>query len=258
MEATRVGLAAVLGIVWSLFLNAGPIHGRSITSLEAPSGCEWKKDGEDGEKGLACRVRTIANVASLIGNLSAIQVDSISSLALECSDVLFFESQIDGPHGFFSPLPRLEKLRVDYCKIRYLPAGVFASAHNLRALSLITHNGDWSAMSLELHRDSLRGLAHLQHLDLADNNLWTLPAELLCPVQSLATLNLTRNKLQDIVSLGFSDSAESCTPSLEVLDLSNNDLTTIHDRALTNLRSLTVLKSKRTRSTPLATTLWPV
>lgn len=242
MEATRVGLAAVLGIVWSLFLNAGPIHGRSITSLEAPSGCEWKKDGEDGEKGLACRVRTIANVASLIGNLSAIQVDSISSLALECSDVLFFESQIDGPHGFFSPLPRLEKLRVDYCKIRYLPAGVFASAHNLRALSLITHNGDWSAMSLELHRDSLRGLAHLQHLDLADNNLWTLPAELLCPVQSLATLNLTRNKLQDIVSLGFSDSAESCTPSLEVLDLSNNDLTTIHDRALTNLRSLTVLK----------------
>ncbi|XP_031825889.2 toll-like receptor Tollo [Nomia melanderi] len=239
MEASRCSVT-VLGIVWCLLaLNGVPARGRSITSLEAPSGCEWKKDGEDGEKELACRVRTIANVPGLIGNLSAIQVDSISSLALECSD---FESQIDGPHVFLSPLPRLEKLRLDYCKFRYLPGGVFASAHNLRSLSLRTHNGDWSAMTLELHRDSLRGLSNLQHLDLADNNLWTLPSELFCPVRGLASLNLTRNKLQDIVSLEFSDTAEPCTPVLEMLDLSSNDLTALPDRTLSNLRSLTVLK----------------
>ncbi|CAK9802107.1 Toll-like receptor Tollo [Anthophora quadrimaculata] len=238
-KSSRFRVAAVLGtFLWCLFFNGSPAYGRSITSLEAPSGCEWKKDGEDGEKALACSVRTIANVPGLIGNLSAIQVDSIGSLALECSDVLFFESQIDGPHGFFSPLPRLEKLRVDYCKIRYLPGGVFASAHNLTSLSIRTHNGDWSAMTLELHRDTLRGLPHLQHLDLADNNLWTLPTELLCPVQRLATLNLTRNKLQDIVSLGFSN----CTPSFKVLDLSNNDLSNLPDRTLSNLPNLTVLK----------------
>ncbi|XP_043260717.1 toll-like receptor Tollo [Colletes gigas] len=241
MEPARCAVAA-MGIVLWLVLSVGPTHGRSITSLEAPSGCEWKKDGEDGEKALACRVRTIANVPGLIGNLSAIQVDSIGSLALECSDTMFFESQIDEPHGFFSPLPRLEKLRVDYCKIRYLPGGVFASAHNLRSLSVRTHNSDWSAMNLELHRDALRGLTSLQHLDLADNNLWTLPSELLCPVQSLSSLNLTRNKLQDIVSLGFSDWVESCTPSLEVLDLSNNDLSELPDRTLSNLHSLTSLK----------------
>ncbi|XP_076170370.1 toll-like receptor Tollo [Ptiloglossa arizonensis] len=240
----RLTVTTVLGIVWCLttILRPGLIQCRSITSLEAPNGCEWKKDGDDGEKALACRVRTIANVPGLIGNLSAIQVDSIASLALECSDVLFFESQIDGPHGFFAPLPRLEKLRVDYCKIRYLPGGVFASAHNLRSLSVRTHNSDWSPMNLELHRDALRGLTSLQHLDLAENNLWTLPSELLCPVQSLSSLNLTRNKLQDIVSLGFSDWVESCTPSLEVLDLSGNDLSELPDRTLSNLQSLTVLK----------------
>ncbi|XP_054014621.1 toll-like receptor Tollo [Hylaeus anthracinus] len=233
---------AVPWIVWCLVLSGGMIDGRSITSLEAPNGCEWNKDREDGEKALACRVRTIANVPGLIGNLSAIQVDSIGSLALECSDVLFFESQIDGPQGLFSPLPRLEKLRVEYCKIRYLPGGVFSSAHNLRSLTVRTHNSDWSTMSLELHRDALRGLTSLQHLDLADNNLWTLPSELLCPVQSLSSLNLTRNKLQDIVSLGFSDWVESCTPSLEVLDLSNNDLGELPDRTLSNLHGLTSLK----------------
>nr|XP_033320926.1 toll-like receptor Tollo [Megalopta genalis] len=241
MEASRCSVT-VLGIVWCLVLNCGPALGRSITSLEAPSGCEWKKDGDDGEKELECKVRTIANVPGLIGNLSDIQEDSISSLALNCSDVLFFESQIDDPHGFLSPLPRLEKLRVDNCKIRYLPGGVFASAHNLRSLAVRTRNGDWSAMTLEMHRDSLRGLSSLQHLDLSENNLWTLPSELLCPVRFLSSLNLTRNKLQDIVSLGFSDMVESCTPSLEVLDLSCNDITALPDRTLSNLRSLTVLK----------------
>ncbi|EZA59042.1 hypothetical protein DMN91_010790 [Ooceraea biroi] len=217
------------------------VHGRSITSLEAPSGCEWRND-DDGEKSLACRVRTIASVPGLIGNLSAIQADSIASLGLECSDVLFFDSQLDGPHSFLSPLPRLVKLRIDHCKIRYLPGGAFAPVHNLRSLSLRTHNRDWSTMILELHRDALRGLTDLQHLDLADNNLWTLPPELLCPVQGLTSLNLTRNKLQDIVALSFSDWAESCTPNLETLDISNNDLSALPDRALSSLRSLSVLK----------------
>ncbi|KAI4502399.1 hypothetical protein M0802_002311 [Mischocyttarus mexicanus] len=232
------------------------VDGRSITSLEAPTGCEWRKEeendeaveggeqeqDEEEESTLACNVRTIANVAGLIGNLSSIQIDSITSLGLECSDVLFFESQLEGPHGFLSPLPRLEKLRVDYCKIRYLPAGAFSSAHNLRSLSVRTHNGDWSAMTLELDRDALIGLTDLEELDLGDNNLWTLPADLFCPVSSLSRLNLTRNKLQDATALGFADRLQSCTPNLESLDLSGNDLGSLPDRTLAGLRSLTVLK----------------
>lgn len=219
------------------------VQGRSITSLEAPSDCEWRKDDEEGrEKDLYCKVRTIANVPGLIGNLSSIQVDSITSMRLECSDVLVFNSKLENPHGFFSPLPRLEKLRVDHCKIDFLPGGVFVSLHNLQSLTLRTHNGDWSTMSLELHRDTLRGLTNLQHLDLSDNNLWTLPSELLCSVQSLTRLNLTRNKLQDMSSLGFSDWVATCTPNLESLDISDNDLSALPDHALSSLRSLSMLK----------------
>ncbi|XP_015178999.1 PREDICTED: slit homolog 3 protein-like [Polistes dominula] len=222
------------------------VDGRSITSLEAPTGCEWRREeneeaGEE-ERTLACNVRTIANVAGLLGNLSSIQIDSITSLGLECSDVLFFESQLEGSRGFLPPLPRLEKLRVDYCKIRYLPAGAFASAQNLRGLSVRTHNGDWSAMTLELDRDAFLGLADLEELDLGDNNLWTLPAELFCPVASLSRLNLTRNKLQDATALGFADRLHSCTPNLQSLDLSGNDLGALPDRTLAGLPSLTVLK----------------
>ncbi|EFN73944.1 Protein toll [Camponotus floridanus] len=216
-------------------------RGRSITILEAPSGCEWRKDdGKDGEQELICRVRTIADVPGLIGNLSTIQTDSVTSLGLECSDESFHEGEID---DLLPSLPRLMKLRVDSCKIRHLPGGVFSSVHNLRSLFLRTRNGDLSTMTLELDRDALHGLTSLKYLDLADNNLWTLPPELLCPVQqSLAWLNLTRNKLQDIRSLNLSDRIESCTSNLKILDISNNDLSALLDGALSSLRSLSVLK----------------
>lgn len=213
------------------------VHGRSITSLEAPNGCEWRKDGEDGEQTLVCKVSTIASVPGLIGNLSTIQADTVTSLELECSDVLLFESQLSNePRGFLAPLPRLAKLRVDYCKISSLPADAFIAVQSLRSLSVRTHNGDWSAMTLELDRDALRGLTDLRQLDLADNNLLTLPSDLLCSVQGLASLNLTRNKLQD------TDWAELCMASLETLDMSNNDLSALHDRSFRGLRALNVLK----------------
>ncbi|XP_046420852.1 toll-like receptor Tollo [Neodiprion virginianus] len=241
----RCLFAASVGLAVVGFLIVGAAA-RSITTLEAPRGCEWRKEGDaegEGEtEALLCRLRTIASAPALVGNLSAIQAESVRSLGLECSDVLFFESQLDGPHGFLGPLPRLHELRVEYCKIRHLPGGVFASMHSLRRLTLRTHNSDWSAMTLELHRDALRGLPELRHLDLAENNIWILPAELLCPVQSLASLNVTRNKLQDVMSLGLSEWATPCAPNLEVLDLSGNDLGALPDSALSGLRSLTVLK----------------
>ena len=233
------------------------VHGRSITSLEAPRGCEWRRETgteSDTEQSattspttdqqtLVCHLRTIANAASLIGNLSTVQADTVTSLGLECNDALFFESQLEqpGPHEFLTPLPKLEKLRIDFCKIRYLPGGAFAAGRNLRKLALRTRNGDWSAMTLEINRDALRGLPNLKELDLGENNVWSLPAELLCPVTNLGTLNLTRNKLQDVVSLGFSGWNPTCTPNLETLDLSGNELSALPDRSFSALRGLVTL-----------------
>ncbi|XP_034949223.1 toll-like receptor Tollo [Chelonus insularis] len=213
--------------------------GRSITSLEAPRGCEWTK--ENNIQNLGCRLRTIGNAVEILGNLSTIAAESVGSLTLECNDALFFESQFDESQDFLTPLKNVQGLSIERCKVRYLPGGAFASAHNLHRFSLRTENNDWSGMSLEIHRDALRGLSNLRQLDLADNNIWTLPTELLCPVPSLVSLNLTRNKLQDIVSLGFADWSATCTPSLEVLDISDNDLSVLPDRSFSGLKSMKTL-----------------
>ncbi|XP_051176827.1 toll-like receptor Tollo [Leptopilina boulardi] len=230
-----------LGRIVMLILSVGMVAGRSISSLEAPRGCSWQKEGK--ERTLVCRLRTIANAPALVGNLSSAQSDSIMSLQLECNEALFFESQMnDEPRGFLAPLSRLEKLRMEHCKIRYLPGGAFASSHKLRILEIRTHNSEWSATSLDIHRDALQGLLDLERLDLAENNIWTLPTELFCPTRNLASLNLTSNKLQDIPSLGFSDWESSCPLRLKTLDLSRNDISALPDNCLNSLRNLTVLK----------------
>ena len=228
------------GLIVMLILSLGMVVSRSITSLEAPRGCTWQKEGK--ERTLVCRLRTIANAPALVGNLSSAQLDSVTALGLECNEALFFESQLDEPRGFLAPLSRLEKLRMEYCKIRYLPGGAFSSARNLRSLVLRSHNNDWSSITLELHRDALQGIPDLESLDLAENNIWSMPPELLCPTPNLGSLNLTSNKLQDIPSLGFSDRTTSCASNLETFDLSGNDLSALPDNCLSGLRSLTVLR----------------
>uniref|UniRef100_A0A6V7KD25 TIR domain-containing protein n=1 Tax=Bracon brevicornis TaxID=1563983 RepID=A0A6V7KD25_9HYME len=213
---------------------------RSITSLEAPRGCEWKKETDSDKHTLVCKVRTIVNAAKVMRNLSSIQADTVRSLVLECNDVLFFESQLEEPRDFLKGLRHLQELKIEQCKIRYLPAGGFTSAgKNLRSLSIRTQNNDWSGMSLEINRDALRGLEGLRSLDLGDNNIWSLPTELLCTVPDIISLNLTRNKLQDAGALGFSQHLSMCAPTkLETLDLSDNDLDKLPDRGFNVLSKL--------------------
>ncbi|XP_069690594.1 toll-like receptor Tollo [Periplaneta americana] len=231
---------------------------RSITSRheDALKDCVWERvvstpdaatEDDSASVLLACRLRTIGGTDSLLGNLTATQVERITALRLECSDVLFFESSLEnGRHeGFLGQLRRLRDLRIEYCKIRYVPSAVLAALRELRHLSLRTHNTDWSAMTMEFHPDSFRGLAELRSLDLADNNIWTLPSELFCALYSLTHLNLSRNRLQDVSEMGFSDwgsgpsaPGKSCNVGLEVLDLSANDIIVMPDNGLSSLRSL--------------------
>ena len=163
---------------------------RSITSRhENLRDCEWQRvlqahDSVSYEGAaetsaavvLSCRIRTIGGTDTLLSNLTSTQMERITALRLECSDVLFFESSLENNHkndggSFLGQLRRLRDLRIEYCKIRYVPSAVLASLRELRHLSLRTHNTDWSAMTMEFHPDSFRGLAELRTLDLADNNI---------------------------------------------------------------------------------------
>lgn len=230
-----------------------PIVCRTLTSYEeVPRGCEWQMqavpDLDGGEEPvLSCQLRTIGNVDLVLKNMSETQADRVMALRLECSDVLFFESSLEsGRHGnLLAAFRRLKDLRVEYCKIRTIPAAFLAQLRQLKHLSLRSHNSDWSAMTLDLHQESFRGMTELKTLDLGDNNIWSVPPELFCPLLSLAKLNLTKNKLQDVSTLAFSDwgngplaPGHACVSGLEILDLSDNDIISLPDNGFSGLRAL--------------------
>lgn len=216
----------------------------------APPSCRWQRSlpppaPSEVSVQLACHMRTAASMDSLLGNLTAQQARRIDSLKLACTDVLFFESSLQ-LHSL-SELVRLKELRVESCKVRYVPAMLLSPLRDLTSLTLRSHN-DWSAMTMELHAESFRGLAELRHLDLGDNNIWTLPSEVFCPLFSLKSLNLTDNRLQDISEIGFSDwgkgptaPGKSCNTGLNILDVSSNNIVSLPDNGLSSLRTLEVL-----------------
>lgn len=235
---------------------------RTLTSIEqVPKGCEWQIQPNSEEPLLSCQLRTISSAEALLSNLTQSQANTVTALRLECSDVLFFESNFETERhsGYFSNLKRLRDLRIEYCKIRTIPAAVLASLKHLKRFSLRSYNSEWSVMTLELHPESFIGMGELRTLDLADNNIWSTPPELFCPLYSLIQLNLTRNKLQDVSTLGFSDwgngplaPGRACTGGLEILDISNNDIISLPDNGFSGLRSLEELHLQENAISTLA------
>ncbi|KAF7273935.1 hypothetical protein GWI33_013377 [Rhynchophorus ferrugineus] len=232
------------------------VGARSLTSYEsAPRGCEWRMRpspdlGNAEEPVLFCQIRTVSNAEPLIGNLTQIQSDRVTSLVLECNDALFFESSLESArHGsFLMQLKKLHDLKIENCKFRTIPAASLTGLLHLKKLSLRSHNSEWSAMTLDLHIESFRGLTELRTLDLGDNNIWNIPQDMFCPLYSLSHLNLTQNKLQDIAALGFSDwgkgpmaPGKSCVNGLEIVDLSANEIISLPDNGFSALRSLEAL-----------------
>lgn len=70
---------------------------------------------------------------------------------------------------------------------------------------MATFNHDWSAILLDIDYEAFVGLDRLATLHLSHNNIVGLPARLLCPLQRLQTVNLTRNRLTDLEDLGLSN-----------------------------------------------------
>lgn len=119
----------MLVLIISLLVTG--ISARTLTSFEeTPKGCEWQmqpiEENQSAEEPvLSCQIRTVSNADTLLSNLTKSQADRVTALKLECSDVLFFESSLDAAtkhSNFLSSLRRLKELRIEYCKIRSIPA----------------------------------------------------------------------------------------------------------------------------------------
>ncbi|KAJ2951194.1 hypothetical protein O0L34_g5586 [Tuta absoluta] len=235
--------------VWMCLVVVASARARSAPP--APAGCQWDySDTKLSESNfLTCNIKTIGSADFLFKNITTAQAYNINKLKLTCTDLLFFESSLHMNTGnFLGQLRKLEDLRIDYCKIRYVPATVLSPLRDLTSLTLRSYNTDWPAMTMEFHAESFRGLMELRTLDLGDNNIYMLPSEVFCPLFSLEILNLTNNRIQDISEIGFSDwgkgpiaPGKSCNTGLKMLDLSHNNVLRLPDNGFSSLRSLEVL-----------------
>ena len=190
---------------------------------------------------LQCSLRTLQSTI----DASDKEVDSAQVLNLKCSDMFFHESQLKSEH--FGALPNLEKLSIDFCKIRQVPARAFAGLSNLKSLSLQSHNADWSSVLMEMDIDSLKRIPALEDLSLAHNNLWSVPAGLLCDLDNLKSLNLSHNHLLEVSNVGLSAGSSSCQTSLFEIDLSNNVIASLSGDDLGQAPSLTILNLANNR-----------
>lgn len=213
---------------------------------------------------LSCKVRTINSEFDKT-NFSALSGDTIVSLKLECSNVLFYQSSLQA--GSLAHLSRLQNLHIEHCKLSRLSPGVFSGLGLLKNLTIRTHNTAWPALSLDIASGVFGQLSQLEKIDISANNIWTFPDRLFCHTKSLEHLNVSLNRLQDISDLGFREredktssnnsllitpnaapssqrlpgfmiSGGGCRLGLQILDISYNRLILLPARGLASLSQL--------------------
>lgn len=243
----------------------------SLTGAQDEAGTQCQID-EHGA--LRCFLSTLQSPITADGSA----VNRARHLRLSCSDSFFLESRLKPGH--FGQLPQLEELHIEYCKIRHLPRGAFAGLSGLKRLSLQSHNGEWSSVLMDVDREAFKKMDRIQDLQLAHNNLWSLPAGALCHMPQLQKLNASHNHLLDAVDLGLSFEDGCQVPlveadlshnhisslqkgdlkqieaTLERLDLRSNRLSILGDDALGSLRSLRELNLADNQLAALPPTLF--
>ncbi|XP_060524278.1 toll-like receptor 7 [Cylas formicarius] len=211
----------------------------SSANFDSAEQCSWLPDNNEGSSKLAvtCNVRLLDESGANITNLPA---EVTSRLRVTCNGALFFESVL--PAQGLHRLHELEDLRIKNCKVLNIEPDTFDGLYNLKKLYLNTFNADWGrSKSLELTSFSFRGLKELQLLDLADNNIRSMPEGTFCSLTNLHTLNLTRNRIRSSERIGI-DSPDCNSGDLQNLDLSFNDIRSLsEDSGFSRLRRLQTL-----------------
>ncbi|XP_062699906.1 toll-like receptor Tollo [Aedes albopictus] len=240
MRPSPALLSVLFGTIFGVF---GASLSKSLLS-QAPDECRWSGYSED-DLTLVCRLRTI-NSELENTNFSVLHPENTVRLRLQCNDGLFFQSSISP--GSFRQLSELRSLSIEYCKIANLSDGSFRGLKELMNLTLRTHNTDWSSVSLEIAPHVFNSeLSKLEHLDLSQNNMWSLPDGMICPLTKLQYLNLTQNRLRDLSVFHFSASlstrlSKKCGGSIAILDLSHNNVDNLPPAIFSGLGKLTELR----------------
>nr|XP_050864570.1 toll-like receptor 7 [Vespula vulgaris] len=233
----------------------------TTATLTGGASCRWSSDsGNDTRTTADCTLRVLDPNAltSLASSL-----DGATKLRIRCSEVHHFESTLNA-HSW-QRLPALHELHVHACKVLRISGGAFQSLIELKKLTIQTFNAEWGAQRvLELAPGSLLGLRELHTLEIVESNVLSLPAYLLCDLDNLQSLNLTGNRIRDILDIGLTHrqdvseednnssssnnniNDESCRADVRILDLSRNELTRLPNNGpLVGLRQLQELHLQR-------------
>ena len=165
--------------------------------------------------------------------VSRAEQDSATGLWIQCAaDASTYPTAL--PVKAFAAFTRLEWLHLDSCRLSELPAGALVGPTKLRKLRIQTTNGSeepGTSTSLVLSDQVLDSVPSLDSLELAFNDIRSLPVASLCSLRQLVQLNLTGNLLVDVQWV-------ACLNSLKVLDMSNNRLVNFPAHSLANLTHL--------------------
>lgn len=253
------------------FIPSMPLAG-AVVARQPPAhaiqqqnqGCKWSTESNNNSQkngtsifppflrdrsnsfALDCNVRTLN--ADFNYTFNRDQVESTTRLNVKCNDKLFFESVLDSTQSYFR-LRNLNDVSLQSCKIRKIPTRIWASLGSLKRLTISSMNNEWSsAFGMEIMNGAFEGLENtLVTLDISQNNVFSLPANVLCPLRSLRTFNVSRNRLVETISFGSTfpvgNSEEgSCVMNIQNLDLSYNTIRRINSNDFNRMPKLTSLK----------------
>lgn len=207
--------------------------------------CVWREDRTDG---VLCEWSQIDR--SSIVELSDMATGA-TQLRIECDPNVLFESIL--ADDLFAKLDTIERLHIDACKLLNLTARAFTTLSKLHTLTLNTKNSAWGqANKLQLEDGIFRGLNDLQVLNVAENNIRSLPENVFCPLRSMTNLNVSHNRIRSAMDLGFQSCGDDHLTQLKVIDLSYNELFTINSNwTRSDLRSVHAVLLHRNNLTKL-------
>ena len=209
----------------------------SVSALyyDTPEDCSWTPmpGREVDSVFLTCRLSSI-NSRLERTNFSVIPSDSTRGLRIQCEDQSLGHLE---PHGF-SSLVNLEQLEIVGCALESVPAGAFHGLASLKRLTIVAGPG-LGVMRVE--QGALANLSGLHHLDLSQNSIREFPSSELCSLDNLMHLNVSRNEIGSTFDLALS-TRPNCLENISLLDLSQNEITSLEAGSLPSLSGLSELR----------------
>eukprot|EP00090_Calanus_glacialis_P019644 TRINITY_DN30137_c0_g1_i1.p1 TRINITY_DN30137_c0_g1~~TRINITY_DN30137_c0_g1_i1.p1 ORF type:complete len:1191 (-),score=181.26 TRINITY_DN30137_c0_g1_i1:163-3735(-) len=209
----------------------------SCLFYDTPEDCSWSPmPNSDDSVFLTCKLSSI-NSRLERTNFSVIPSENTRGLKIVCTEPNLGKLE---PSGFAS-LSLLEELVIDGCALESLPSDAFKGLFGLKKLSVITKN----LSVLKVEADTFSHLSSLESLDLSENSIREFPSGEICKLTELTHLNLSSNEIGSTFDLSVQAPTASCLPHLKLLDLSNNEITSLESNTLPGWASLEDLRLQK-------------